>query len=407
MRIKVTARKRGERLTLDFSGTDAQAKGPVNTPGPTAQAVSLLAVIAASDPTIPMNSGVLDAVDFVMPPGTLVNPQYPASVNHYFPTSHVVYTCVLAALGKLNPARAVAPAGFGTGAIAIGYSKGRAGKPTVQYELMVTSLGGTSTHDGTSIVLPMNHFTPGTPVEIVETEYPVMVRRFDIWRDSAGAGRQRGGIGHVREYQLLVDCILTARTSSHRQGAWGLYGGERPPLSRTVINPDTPQAEEMDCMETRAGAGRHRAPPRADRRRRLRRAERAAGRAGAGGHRQRLRLAGGGGDAIQARAVLAACRPRASGDPWCGERVARCIAAAAADPWSQQNVLLDVLPLRRGMHVAAERDVRLVPAFAGTTAECDARVRPSRLRGTGQCHPPHSRTRPGSRRCARRIPARR
>ena len=53
VRIKVTARKRGERLTLDFSGTDAQAKGPVNTPGPTAQAVSLLAVIAASDPDHP------------------------------------------------------------------------------------------------------------------------------------------------------------------------------------------------------------------------------------------------------------------------------------------------------------------------------------------------------------------
>jgi N-methylhydantoinase B len=251
VRIQVTARKAGDRLTLDFSGTDAQAKGPVNTPRPTAQAVSLLAVIAASDPTIPMNSGVLDAVDFVMPPGTLVNPQFPASVNHYFPTSHVVYTCVLAALGKFNPARAVAPAGFGSGAIAIGYTKGRTGKPTVQYELMVTSLGGTSTHDGTSIVLAMNHFTPGTPVEIIETEYPVMVRRYDIWRDSAGPGRHRGGIGNVREYQLLVDCILTARTSNHRQGAWGLNGGGRPPLSRAIINPDTPQAEEMDCMETR------------------------------------------------------------------------------------------------------------------------------------------------------------
>ena len=249
--IRVTARKNADRLTLDFSSTDAQAKGPVNTPAPTAQAVSLLAVIAASDPTIPMNSGVLDAVDFIMPPGTLVSPQFPASVNHYFPTSHIVYACVLAALGKLNPQRAVAPAGFGTGALAIGYGAGRAGKPTVQYELMVTSLGGTSTHDGTSFVMPMNHFTPGTPVEIIETEYPVRVRRYDIWRDSAGPGRQRGGIGNVREYQLLVDCILTARTSNHRQGAWGLNGGERPPLSRTIINPDTEQAQEMDCMETR------------------------------------------------------------------------------------------------------------------------------------------------------------
>ena len=249
--VKVTARKNADRLTLDFSGTDVQAKGPVNTPAPTAQAVSLLAVIAASDPTIPMNSGVLDAVDFIMPPGTLVSPQFPASVNHYFPTSHIVYACVLAALGKLNPQRAVAPAGFGTGALAIGYAAGRAGKPTVQYELMVTSLGGTSTHDGTSFVMPMNHFTPSTPVEIIETEYPVRVRRYDIWRDSAGPGRQRGGIGNVREYQLLVDCILTARTSNHRQGAWGLNGGERPPLSRTIINPGTEQAQEMDCMETR------------------------------------------------------------------------------------------------------------------------------------------------------------
>jgi len=252
VRIKVTAVKRGEKLTLDFSGTDPQAKGPVNTPGPTAQAVSLLAVIAASDPTIPMNSGVLDAVDFVMPPGTLVNPQFPATVNHYFPTSHVVYTCVLAALGKFNPARAVAPSGFGNGAVAIGYAKGRTGKPSVQYELMVTSLGGTSTHDGTAIVLSMNHFTPGTPVEIVETEYPVMVQAYDVWRDSGGPGRFRGGTGHVREYRVLVDCILTARTSNHRQGASGLNGGKGPPLSRTIIDPGTPREQEMDCMETRS-----------------------------------------------------------------------------------------------------------------------------------------------------------
>jgi N-methylhydantoinase B len=251
VRIKVVARKIGDRLTIDFSGTDAQAKGPVNTPRPTAQAVSLLAVIAASDPTIPMNSGVLDAVDFVMPPGTLVSPHYPATVNHYFPTSQLVYTCVLAALGKFNPVRAVAPAGFGSGAIAIGFSKGRSGKPTVQYELMVTSLGGTSAHDGTAIVMAMNHFTPGTPVEIVETEYPVMVQRYNVWKDSAGPGRHRGGIGCVREYRLLVDCILTVRSSNHRHGAWGLNGGEGPPLSRTIINPGTAQAEEMDCMETR------------------------------------------------------------------------------------------------------------------------------------------------------------
>ncbi len=250
VRIHVRARKSGSRLTLDFSATDAQAAGPVNTPEPTARAVSLLAVLAASDPSIPMNSGAFDAVDFVMPPGRIVSPRRPATVNHYFPTSHLVYSCVLAALGRFNPARAVAPSGLGTGAIAVGYDEGRAGKRTVQYELMITALGGANDNDGAAIVLPMIHYVPGTPVEVVETEYPARVRRFDVLVDSAGAGRHRGGVGFVREYEFLTDCILTARVSNHRYGAWGVFGGKSPRPSRTVIRADGAE-ERMDVLETR------------------------------------------------------------------------------------------------------------------------------------------------------------
>jgi N-methylhydantoinase B len=163
----------------------------------------------------------------------------------------VVYTCVLAALGQLNPARAVAPSGFGTGAIAVGYPRSRSGKPMVQYELMTTSLGGTSRHDGASIVMAMNHYTPSTPVEILESEYPLLVRRFDFARDSAGAGRHRGGVGYVREYEFLDDCILTVRTSNQRFGAWGLLGGKGPRTSRTVVNPDGPDREDLGILETR------------------------------------------------------------------------------------------------------------------------------------------------------------
>ena len=250
VRIHVRARKSGSRLTLDFSATDAQAAGPVNTPEPTARAVSLLAVLAVSDPSIPMNSGAFDAVDFVMPPGRIVSPQRPATVNHYFPTSHLVYSCVLAALGRFNPARAVAPSGLGTGAIAVGYAEGRAGKRTVQYELMITALGGTNDNDGAAIILPMIHYVPGTPVEVVETEYPARVRRFDVLADSAGAGRHRGGTGFVREYEFLTDCILTARVSNHRYGAWGVFGGKSPRPSRTVIRSNGAE-EQLDVLETR------------------------------------------------------------------------------------------------------------------------------------------------------------
>ena len=249
VRIAVRARKVGARLTLDLSGCAPQTRGPVNVNAWTARSVALLAVLAASDPTIPINSGLLQAVDFVIPEGLVVNPRFPATINLYFPTSVMIYSCVLSALGKLNPARAVAPSGLVTGAVALGYRK-RA-RPLVQYELGATGLGGTSGHDGAAMVHPMNHFTAGSPVEVVESEYPVMVRRYDIWTDSAGAGRTRGGIGYVRELEVQEDCILTLRSSGHRSAAWGLAGGEGPAVSRTTVNPGTADEHKLAAIDTR------------------------------------------------------------------------------------------------------------------------------------------------------------
>lgn len=252
VRIHVTARKRGKRIRLDFSGSSGQTRGPVNCNLPTAQAVSVLAVLAASDPTIPMNSGLMEAIDFVTPAGSVVHPRFPATLNHYFPTCHLVYVCVLAAVGQFNPARAVAPGGLGHGAVAIGYDRPRGGKDAVQYELSVTSLGGTSAGDGAAIVMGMNHFTPSTPVEILEAEYPIRVRRFDLWPDSAGAGRQRGGFGYVREYEMLEDAVFTLRGSNHRIGGGGMAGGKGPPVSRTALRPPGANRDrELEAIETR------------------------------------------------------------------------------------------------------------------------------------------------------------
>ena len=249
VRIAVKASKTGDRLHLDFSGCAPQTTGPVNVNPWTAKSVSLLAILAATDPTIPVNSGLARAVSFDLPEGLLINPRFPATVNLYFPTAVMIYSCVLSALGKLNPARAVAPSGLVTGAVAFGYR--RSGKPLVQYEIGATGLGGTSDHDGTAMVTPMNHFTAGAPIEVVETEYPVMIRRYDIWRDSAGPGRYRGGVGYVREFQVKEDCVLTLRASGHRSSAWGLAGGAGPAISRTSINPGTPNEVLLSAIETR------------------------------------------------------------------------------------------------------------------------------------------------------------
>jgi N-methylhydantoinase B len=210
-----------------------------------------MAILAASDPTIPVNAGLNANVEFLFPPASVVNPQHPATNNHYFPPSHVVYNTVLSALIQMNPKRAVAPSGLGSGAVTVGYRKARGGRPAVLYELLNCSLGGTSTHDGVAIVMAMNHFTPGAPVEIFESEYPLRVRCFELMRDSAGPGKFRGGLGYAREFEVLEDSVLTVRSSNHKFASKGVNGGGSPRLPRVIVNPYSDNPEELRPIETR------------------------------------------------------------------------------------------------------------------------------------------------------------
>ena len=131
VRIHVRASKKGDGLTLDFSGSDPQTQGPVNLVAPISRSTALLAVLTSCDPSIPVNHGLDETVELILPEASVINPQHPATVNHYFPTAHLLYATVLSALAKINPARAVAPSGLGSGAVTVGYRKARTGKPAV------------------------------------------------------------------------------------------------------------------------------------------------------------------------------------------------------------------------------------------------------------------------------------
>jgi N-methylhydantoinase B len=78
------------------------------------------------------------------------------------------------------------------------------------------------------------------------------VRAFELVRDSAGAGRYRGGVGYAREFEMLEDSVLTVRSANHRFTAWGQSGGLEPRASRVILNPDRADREELGPIETRA-----------------------------------------------------------------------------------------------------------------------------------------------------------
>ena len=88
-------------------------------------------------------------------------------------------------------------------------------------------------------------------MEIIESEYPLRVRAFELVQDSAGAGRYRGGIGYAREFEMLEDSVLTVRSANHRFTAWGHSGGTAPRPSRVVLNPGRADSEMLGPLETR------------------------------------------------------------------------------------------------------------------------------------------------------------
>jgi N-methylhydantoinase B len=236
IRIHAALTKRGDELTIDFSGSADQSVGPANAVFQVVQAAAIGAVLSIVDHTITNNDGVRRPIRFVCPEGKVLNPRFPAPVNSYIPATHLVFNVVMEALGKLVPEKAVADSGLGLGAVAFGYKASGTGENYVHYEIVETGLGGTSQGDGCSIIHPIMTFETIQPIEIVEREFPVRIRDFSIRPDAAGAGEHRGGLGYRREFELLEDAEFISRLAQRDFAARGINGGGAPALSRTVIN---------------------------------------------------------------------------------------------------------------------------------------------------------------------------
>jgi N-methylhydantoinase B len=155
---------------------------------------------------------------------------------------------ILEALATFHPQRAIAHGGSSS-ALSIAYAKARPGQSTMQYEIMGSAYGGGMGHDGASATATHLSNLHITPIEILESEYPCRVARFDLVADSGGAGQWRGGLSLRREYELLEDATVIRRFDKTRFPPQGVGGGKPGGRARFVVRLGS--AEEH---ETRASA---------------------------------------------------------------------------------------------------------------------------------------------------------
>ena len=229
--------------SFDFSNSDPQAKGPVNLRPSMVEACVFYALIGCLGPDLHFNDGMREAVRLVFAPRTVTNAEPPSPVSNYQMVNLKLVDIILEALAVFNPARAIAHSGSSS-ALTIAWSKARTGQSSMQYEIMGSAYGGGTGHDGTSGTATHLSNLHITPIEILESEFPCRITRFDLLVDSGGAGQWRGGLSVTREYELLENATVVRRYDKSRFPPAGLAGGKAGQGARFVIRVGSSNAYE-------------------------------------------------------------------------------------------------------------------------------------------------------------------
>ncbi|HEY6257400.1 MAG TPA: hydantoinase B/oxoprolinase family protein [Xanthobacteraceae bacterium] len=244
VRIHVAVEKNGDRLHFDFSGSADQTKGPANVRPPLVQAACGYCLISLVDPAMYVCQGLLKAFTITAREASVLNPRFPAPVNTYNPTVHALVDAVYDALSNIVPDKVRAD-GSGSRSIILGGRNTYTGKGYVQYEIIAGGAGARAGKDGASGITVNQSNAMIAPVEIIESEFPSRLLRFELIADSGGAGRFRGGLGMVREYLNLEDARFSIRSMKHLIPPNGCAGGGAGRPGDIWINPGTPLAKRL------------------------------------------------------------------------------------------------------------------------------------------------------------------
>ena len=222
--VAITVDRDSRSATLDFSGTSAQDVFNYNAPPAICRAVVLYVFRTLVGKNIPMNEGCLKPLSLLIPPGSMINPHYPAAVIS----------------GNTEVSQALAETLFGALAVVAG-SQGTVnnfvyGNERFQnYETICGGTGAGPGFDGASAVHSHMTNTRMTDPEVLENRFPVRVDAFAIRRGSGGAGRYQGGDGIHRRLRFLDAVTVTVLTSNRVRQPYGAAGGEPGQSGRNAV----------------------------------------------------------------------------------------------------------------------------------------------------------------------------
>jgi N-methylhydantoinase B len=243
-RIRLSVKKIGDRMIVDFAGTDRQVKGPMNAPLSVTASGIFCGLKTAIDPNnlVPPNSGCWRSIEIRARKGLVVNAEFPAPVvyaNHEM--SHRVADMVMGALANFMPKQVMACSQGTSAILTLGGVDPRNGRHYVSYETVKGGFGARPNKDGINVIASGISNTMNTPIEVLEMAFPVRIERYEVSPDSGGAGRYRGGCAARRVWRMLDGADATGALCMERMTSppFGLLGGKAGAAAEvTLTTPD-------------------------------------------------------------------------------------------------------------------------------------------------------------------------
>ncbi|MDM7964951.1 hydantoinase B/oxoprolinase family protein [Blastomonas fulva] len=242
-KLKCTMWRDGDKVILDFDGTDPQSQASINFLLNENMFKMFFGIymIMVFDPQILFNDGFYDLIEVRIPEGSLLKPRYPAALSGRTHALGRIFDILGGLLGQKTP-EFLNAAGFSSSPHLFYAGTDKKGEWFQLFQIGFGGIPGRPMGDG-----PDGHsLWPGftnVPNEFLERYFPLVIERYETVPDSGGAGLHRGGNGIIMTYRFLEPGVIAIHDDRWFVPPWGVNGGKPGARARKILEkPDGTQS---------------------------------------------------------------------------------------------------------------------------------------------------------------------
>jgi len=240
--IQAKVEIRGSDIIVDLEGSSDQVDWGGNVVFNFTYAYVFMAVKSMFAPDVPNNDGCARPIRLSAPEGSVVNCKFPAAVAARMGVGHFLTEIIYRALSDVLPKKVIAASGGTPAAMNVFYGRRKDGKPWHSVIIRGGGMGASAKNDGNYVyIFPANG--ANTPVEIFESDTPLVVEKRELLADSGGVGKMKGGLGKREVFKVPDDSYapmppinLGIQSGRYIYPAEGLFGGKSGAKAQFLVN---------------------------------------------------------------------------------------------------------------------------------------------------------------------------